>query len=448
MAFEGNKLEAIDPYYYLPDPSVNIAEPHKAEYLGWVEHTTFSALKRMENQSESFLFNVDYLKGNKGSSSIYNKRPMDREASSSNYDQSDSGITQTVSVIWMYWDLIPKDHDLGPGEEPELWLFGLANDSLIIAADSVDLDYGSIPVVVGAPESGGHEFMPPAKMDFIKGPQQLINFKINSNIREIRNFLKNKFIVDPHSVRMDDLYGGKAIIRTRRASWQRGVSDVLKQIPMQDVTANYMSDMAGIQQATRNATGAVDSLMGIRRTSSERVTKAEFEGTQGGAISRLQKMARTYSEQCMLPLGTLLAFNTLQFLTQDTYVKTAGKNEQILREEYGILDPTILVTPFDLNINFDVQVDDGSTVSGETAEGWLQWMQILTQSEELSKVNDLQRISQHIARLLGNRVPHEFVRKQPSPELVGQMIENDELQGQIDSGDLVSVEDAANAIAV
>ena len=217
---------------------------------------------------------------------------------------------------------------------------------------------------------------------------------------------------------------------------------------MQDVTSNYMSDMAGIQQSIRNASGAVYSLMGIQRTSSERITKAEFQGTQGGAISRLQKMARVYSEQCMLPLGILLAFNTLQFLTQDTYIKTAGKNEQVLREEYGILDPTILVTPFDLNINFDVQVDDGSTISGETAEGWMQWMQILTQSEELTKANDLQRISQHIARLLGNRVPHEFVRKQPLPELVGQVIRNDELQGQIDSGDLVSVEDAANAVAV
>ena len=157
-------------------------------------------------------------------------------------------------------------------------------------------------------------------------------------------------------------------------------------------------------------------------------------------------MARLYSEQCSLPLGIILAFHTQQFLTRDTYIKTAGRNEQVLREEFEILDPTIKVTPFDLNINFDVEVDDGSTVSGETAEGWMAWMQILTQSQELMQANDLQRISLHIARLLGNRVPHEFVRKKPLPNLVGQMIENDELQGQIDSGNLISVEEAANAV--
>ena len=73
-------------------------------------------------------------------------------------------------------------------------------------------------------------------------------------------------------------------------------------------------------------------------------------------------------------------------------------------------------------------------------------MQILTQSQELMQANDLQRISLHISKLLGNRFPHEFVRKKPLPNLVGQMIENDELQGQIDSGNLISVEEAANAV--
>lgn len=446
VAYEGNKWEALDPYTYLPDPSVNISEPQKGEFLGWVERTTFNQLKRRESELGSFIFNVDYMKDNRGRSSIYVKNVKEREADGSIFDQTDSGLTQTADVVWMYWDIIPRDFDLGTSEEPEKWLFGLANDNLIIAADRIDLDHDMFPVVVGAPETGGHEFMPPSKMDFIRGPQQLINFYINSNIREIRNFLKNKFIVDPKSVRMDDLYGNKAVIRTRRAAWQRGVDDILKQIPMQDVTQNFMGNMNGVQQMSRNASGAVDSLMGIQRTSSERVTAAEFQGTQGGAISRLQKMARIYSEQSMLPEGIMLAYHTQQFLTQDTYIKTAGRNEQVLREEYGILDPSIRVTPFDLNINFDVMVNDGSTISGETAEGWMTWMQILTQSEELTQANDLQRISQHIARLLGNRVPHEFVRKRPLPQLVGQQVANDELQGLIDSGDLVSVEDAANAI--
>ena len=119
-----------------------------------MENTTFAKLQKMEAEKGSFVFNVEYLKGQRGKSSIYNKKLTEREADGTKFDQSDSQLTQTADALWMYWDLIPKDHGLGPEEERHKWLFGLANDNLIITAFDVDLDHGQHPIVVGAPETG------------------------------------------------------------------------------------------------------------------------------------------------------------------------------------------------------------------------------------------------------------------------------------------------------
>jgi hypothetical protein len=44
LLYEGNALENIDPYLYLPDTSVPMHEPQKGEFVGWVEHSNYMNL--------------------------------------------------------------------------------------------------------------------------------------------------------------------------------------------------------------------------------------------------------------------------------------------------------------------------------------------------------------------------------------------------------------------
>ena len=62
LLFEGNSLSNIDPYMWLPDPSVSSVDIQKGEFNGWVERTNYMNLLSEESQPNSSLFNVKYLK--------------------------------------------------------------------------------------------------------------------------------------------------------------------------------------------------------------------------------------------------------------------------------------------------------------------------------------------------------------------------------------------------
>ena len=58
--FEGNALANIDPYNYLPDPSVPLHDVQRGEFVGWIDRTNYLDLLDDET-SGGDLFNVRYL---------------------------------------------------------------------------------------------------------------------------------------------------------------------------------------------------------------------------------------------------------------------------------------------------------------------------------------------------------------------------------------------------
>ena len=69
LIFEGNDLSNIDPYLWLPDPSVSSDHIQDGEYLGWIDRDNYMNMLSEESQSDSGIFNVRYLrkKGDKRS---------------------------------------------------------------------------------------------------------------------------------------------------------------------------------------------------------------------------------------------------------------------------------------------------------------------------------------------------------------------------------------------
>lgn len=444
--FEGNELDAIDPRRYLPDPRPAIYEPQKGEYVGWVVRDQYMNLRRMEAEPGSQFFNVKYIEDLRGHrSNIYFQVAREREAEGSSFDRRPfSPLTFPVDVIPMYVDLIPRDWGLSDKKEPEKWLFALANDQVIIMAHPMDLNHNLFPVAVCAPDAGGHEVTPTSRMEIMSGLQKVTNFFINSRVREVDRFHRNTFIVDPKSVNMEDVRVNQGIFRTKPSMWGRGVKDVMAQLPMQDVTASHPADIQFLQQLSRNTTGVVDSLLGVQRQGGERVTATEFSQTRGSAVSRLQKGARMTSLQQMQPLGEMQAFHIQQLMSEDTYVKITGRWEADLRAQRDIPDfPFMRVTPFDIAVNFDVAFHDGSVLGGEDAEQWIRWLTIASQSEQMLAEINIPRVLLHIARLMGNNAPEDFLikRTEEGPQQVQTtVLPDEEVAEQEQAGNLVGVQ--------
>jgi hypothetical protein len=135
LLFEGNALSNIDPYMWLPDPSVSSVDIQKGEFVGWVDRTNYMALLSEEAEPDSRLFNVKYLKTRKDKRSTLALDQSDRQLKHGGSTEINRSMTDTVNPvdrIRMYITLIPKDWQLSTYEYPEKWYFELAADDVII----------------------------------------------------------------------------------------------------------------------------------------------------------------------------------------------------------------------------------------------------------------------------------------------------------------------------
>jgi len=437
LLFEGNKLSNIDPYLMLPDPNVSIHNVQEGEFFGWVDKTNYMDLLSEEKHNED-LFNVKYIKSihNKRTSifgedkSDRNKKVMGRTShyttsGTSGIVSKDTLVTTPVDVINMYVKLIPKDWKIGDSEYPEKWFFALAADDVIIRAQPLDLDHDLFPVAVCSPDYDGYSVAPISRLEKLYGLQGTLDWLFNMHVANVRKAINDMFIYDPYLVNSNDLKkpGPGKLIRMRRPAWGRGVKDAVMQLSVNDVTRQHIADSGWIVQWMQKIGGADESsVMGsLRQGGPERLSAKEFQGTQQAAFSKLARMARVVGLQAMQDIGYMFASHTQQLMENDIYVKMAGRWQETLLKEFGYDKikkdrGRMIVSPFDILVDFDVKVRDGSVPGGNNSDFWLRTFDILSKNPELAQKFDVARIFKHMARNEGAKNVDEFVRINVTPD--------------------------------
>jgi len=445
--WEGHSFETIDPYLALPDPSVPIQKLQDMEFFGWVSSTNLMNLLRDEVVEGSPLFNCRYLKDDRRTSrvlSYINSGRNDRTKISTE-TKSLRQLTQ-VDLVTMLIKLIPKDWELGDGEVPELWEFCVANDHIVIKAQKIDLTHGQMPVVAAAPDFDGYSVSPLGRLEIIYGLQEFADWLISSHIVNIRKTLNNVFVVDPTKINIKDLMQPTAgkIIRTTYSTWgTNALNNAIMQLPVHDVTQNNIKDLMVIMELIQRASAAVDSLQGFLRPTSERRTATETRDTRMSALSRLMRIARVFSIMSMRTLGELMAEQTKQYMSMETWVKLVGKWEEILQKEYGmqeeIVNGRLRVLPQDINILYDINIKDSFVGNMEQGDLWIQLMQVGAQIQPIAQQLDFARMFLHAARLLGARNVTDFLIKSqglPPPGAVSTM-PVEQIEQEVQKGNMV-----------
>jgi len=354
--------------------------------------------------------------------------------------------TSPIDVIWMYWTLIPRDQRLGTSEYPEKWLIGLAADKVVICAKPLSLNHDMYPVAVCAPDYDGYSATPVSRLELMYGMQEALDWLFNSHISNVRKAINDMLIVDPSLINMADLEDPRPgkLIRMRRAAWGRGVENAVKQLQVADITRNHIGDAASIIDYMQRTSAATDSLSGMVRKSGERVTAEESKSTRSSALSRLTKAAKIASLQAMRDIGYMFAVHTQQLMKQDTYVKAVGQWPDVLMQEYVAANARagrIKVTPFDLIVEYDVMIKDGSVQGSEYADSWIEVFRVLTQQPVLFQSFDMVRIFKHIARIMGAKDINEFVMQTGMPPAVNaQLMGQDQIDQGVQQGNVVPIE--------
>jgi hypothetical protein len=419
ILYEGNDLSNIDPYKALPDPNVGIHDIQSGEFFGYVEITNSMDLMSEEKVSED-TFNVKYLKflGDK-KTSIYAEDASAREDKFGGRSMRKAhAVTSETDVINMFVKLIPEEWELGDGEYPEKWHFRLAADSIIIGAKPLGLDHNKFPVASIAPDFDGYSTTPISRLEIEYGLQHIVDFLFNSHIQNVRKAVNDMLVVDPYIVNINDLKDPKAgkLIRTRRPVWGKGVKDAVQQLQISDITRANIQDVGWITQYMERIGASSDAMQGHLRTSGpERLTSAEFEGTSRGAVNRMERMARVIGIQGMQDIGYFFASHTQQLMEEETYIKTVGAWPEVLRGIYGNRS-RIKVSPYDLLVDYDIVVRDGSIPGGNFSRIWIDLFKVIVEHPELGNQFDSVRIFKHIAVNSGAKNVDEFVKVQPMPD--------------------------------
>lgn len=441
LLFEGNDLSNIDPYMWLPDPSVSSANIQDGEFVGWVDRDNYMNLLSEENQPKTTLFNVKYLKSKKDKRSTLALDQSDRQTrhgGSSELNRSMTNTTNPVDTIKMYINLIPKDWGLSGSESPEKWFFELAADDVIIACERADHNHGMYPVSVASPEYDGYSITPVGRMEVLYGLQHTLDFLFNSHIANVRKAINDMLIVDPYLVNMEDLKDpqpGK-LIRLRRPAWGRGVDKVVQQLQVNDITRLNISDSAYITQWMDRISGADQSMQGaLRMSGPERLTGAEFQGTRGSAMSRLQRVAMIIGMQFMQDVGTMFAVHTQQYMSQETYIRIVGRYADQLTNTFG--KARTRVSPYDLAVSYDLIVRDGSIPGGNFSGSWIELFKIIGTTPELSQQFDITRIFMYIAQQLGAKNVEDFRRN--INQIQGKTMPDEQVLREAEKGNMVPV---------
>jgi len=443
LLFEGNDLSNIDPYMWLPDPSVSSDKIQEGEFFGWVDRDNLMNMLSEESQPNSNLFNVKYLHARKDKKSTLANDQSDRETRHGGATDVRRGMhmsTNPVDTIKMYINLIPREWKLGTSEYPEKWFFALAADDVIVQCEKANHHHGMYPVAVASPEFDGYSITPIGRMEVLYGLQHTLDFLFNSHVANVRKAINDMLVVDPYLVNINDLKDpepGK-LIRLRRPAWGRGVEKVVQQLGVTDITRANIADSAYITQWMDRISGADQSMQGALRTGGpERLTKGEFQGTRGSAISRLQRIAMIIGMQFMQDIGGMFAVHTQQYLSEDTFVRITGRYRDQLAKQFGKTQGSIPVSPYDLSVGYDFIPRDGSIPGGNFSEAWLQMFQVIGTNPELMANFDIVRIFMYIAQQLGAKNVEDF-RKNVG-QVQTQTLPDETVEREAQAGNLIPI---------
>jgi len=428
LLYEGNSLENIDPYLVLPDPNYAIQDLQDMEYFGWVNPTNRMALLADEKEDDN-LFNVKYLKHlNSSGSTLYKDDSGRNKKTSMSKDRDQAhGVSNPVDEINMYITLVPKEWKLGSSEYPEKWLFTIANDLIITRAMPIGLDHGDYPVIMCAPDYDGYSVTPVSKMEIIGGMQTTLDWMFNSHIKNVRKALNDMWVVDPYLINIKDVENPEAgkVIRTRRPAWGRGVKDAIAQFPVGNATQGHVADASFVMSYMDKIGGADSSTQGsLRQGGPERLTSAEFSGTQQGQLTRLGRIAQIIGLQSMQDIAYFFAAHTQQFLSRKTYVKIVGNLPEELMELRGLRQrDRVPVNPEDLDINYDVKMLDASMAGLGGVNEWIKLYEILATNPALAQKFDMVRVFEHIAMEMGAKDVKQFEVSQMGNEQISEEVQ-------------------------
>ena len=435
MIYQGNMVEAQDPYFFFPDPRVPLTEVNRrGEYVFWRMFEGKHILKREEAagnikwvdwagealpKNDNWAVDRINVSGGEAIPALAHGHGGSSAKQIPNFYQVDQGTVE----------LIPAEIGIGTSRVPEKWIVTILNKQQIVQLDKFDVDHGMHPCVVSEPYQQGMGFGNLGLADYIGPIQDSMGWFINSHIDNVRRVLNDSMIYDPSAVEEKDLKrpGPGRLIRLKQAAIGRDVRTIIQQLPVASVTSAHVKDLELLFSLGERVSAASDNFQGMQDQGG-RKTATEVRSSNEFAVSRLAHMAKLISAQAVVDLTEQMSVNTQQYISDTFYLTVLGAD--------GARDP-ITIRPEMLVGNFHYPVQDGTLPVDKVAmlDVWREIFTALLQDPQLRMAYDVPKIFEYVAELGGAKNIQSFRLVVGSPEQIaagvqaGNMVPANQFQG-------------------
>jgi len=370
LQFQGNTIRNISPYGFYPDPNVSIADFQKGMFVGSEEEVTFTSILAEEGQ----IFHGTDKIPKTMAKDLFSERARRVKGPFGEQSKSPTGLLgneendpTTAIRLEMEVTLSEKtaselfETNLGKDTKPVKWLITIINDQKVVRFERVSNLHNrySYHVVEFSPDHDS--FYNPGLISTVSELQEIVTFFLNSHVKNVRQIISNRFIVDPNKVEMDDVTNGRIFIRTRGA--QGDISRAIQQLTVSDITREHVGAIPSLLALLQTVTGVNENALG--QYSSGRRSATEARNVNAGSAARLKMHALLSWLQGIRPLGEQMLSNTRQWRTKEVYESIVGKLALEAPFEVAMLaDPTKLAggydfIPYDATLPTDRQFQAG-----------------------------------------------------------------------------------------
>ena len=354
--FLGNKIIAVNPYRFFPDPRIPLTRFREGEFCADEIEYGRGDLEAMEQNKECA--GVQYIPAFRqedldGRRLIWiGKDPM----------LMYNNVPRFVLISEIQIRLNPSKFEYAPGKflnplvnrevKCVVWM---ANDSRIVKLEEMGYAHDEFTYDLAQFTNDQQRFVNFGLAEILGPLQDTINWFINARVSSVRKVIQNQLIVDPSGIEIKDLQDRNPVIRLKKTMAGSGVDRYVQQLKVQDVTQGHLNDCSYLTKYGQEATGITESVLG--QFASGRRSASEARNVAPAAAGRLLLTAHGIWDSMLGPLGAKMLSNLREGLDEPTLVRVIGQSATSLLPGVAAFSQ---VTKDQLIGNYDFMVFDGT----------------------------------------------------------------------------------------
>lgn len=325
LVYEGNNVINVSPYAFYPDPSIPLARFQEGDFVGHEEERTLQSVQMREGKD---FFGTKHIKLE------YNEQWLKERPRRSGAGFSPGTISGEGTKVHGLVVLTEIQFTLNPTEwkdkleldfgtmNAEKWVAVIANDRRIVSLQPLSYLHGDFTYDLWESSPDHNFFANGGIIESIFELQNMVSWFVNSHVASVSQTIRNRFLVDPTKIHVEDIENNRIVIRTKPGHTGE-FNRAIEQLKIIDATANHLNDVAMLMRYIQVTTGVTENAQGIYSTG--RRSAAQTRDVNGGAALRLNTIGSLHSFNAFEPMARQFLANTRQNRTKEVYAQIVGQ---------------------------------------------------------------------------------------------------------------------------